>query len=79
MELIFKAWTGYLASGVEAVAGLLIALAALQATVRAFLLIFKKPVGPFETQVPQTERIHLCLGRWLALALEFELGADILG
>jgi len=29
-------------------------------------------------QEPQTEHIRLRLGRWLALALEFELGADIL-
>ncbi|MBA2677022.1 MAG: hypothetical protein H0U76_01275 [Ktedonobacteraceae bacterium] len=38
METLFKLWTGYLASGVEGIAGILIAIAALQATFRAMLL-----------------------------------------
>lgn len=78
MEALFKIWTGYLASGVEAIAGLLIALAALQATLRAILLFFRKAAQGPGSQEPQTENIRLRLGRWLALALEFELGADIL-
>ena len=78
METLFKVWTGYLASGVEGIAGLLIAFAALQATFRALFLFFRKTVGAADSQEPATENIRLRLGRWLALALEFELGADIL-
>lgn len=77
---ILKNWTGYLASGVEAAAGLIIALAAIQATIRALLLFFRKPQSnaKMDQHLPGTEDIRLRLGRWLALALEFELGADIL-
>ncbi|MBA2391981.1 MAG: DUF1622 domain-containing protein [Ktedonobacteraceae bacterium] len=78
METLFKLWTGYLASGVEGIAGLLIAFAALQATFRALLLFFRRTEGEVSSQEPATENIRLRLGRWLALALEFELGADIL-
>ncbi len=76
MESLLKLWTQYLASGVEGIAGLLIAFAALQATLRAILLFARG--GSTSSQEPKTEAIRLRLGRWLALALEFELGADIL-
>ncbi|GHO58579.1 DUF1622 domain-containing protein [Ktedonobacter robiniae] len=78
MEELFKIWTGYLASGVEAIAGLIIAFAALQATFHALRLVLHKPGQQIGVQEPYTEYIRLGLGRWLALALEFELGADIL-
>ena len=78
METLLKLWTEYLASGVEGIAGLIIAFAALQATVRALLLFITGGREPARSQEPQTEAIRLRLGRWLALALEFELGADIL-
>ena len=78
METLFKLWTGYLASGVEGVAGLIIAIAALQAAIRAILLFLRRNTEKTPSQEPQTENIRLRLGRWLALALEFELGADIL-
>jgi len=75
LEAWLKLWTGYLAAGVEGIAGLLIAVAALQATIRT-ILVFLGRIAL--RQEPQTENIRLRLGRWLALALEFELGADIL-
>jgi uncharacterized membrane protein len=78
VEELLKLWTGYLASGVEGIAGLLIAFAVLQATVRALLLFASGAGESAPAQEPQTEAIRLRLGRWLALALEFELGADIL-
>ena len=78
LEDFLKLWTSYLASGVEAVAGLLIAIAALHAMVRAVLLFVRGGQTSTRSQEPQTEAIRLRLGRWLALALEFELGADIL-
>lgn len=78
MENLLKLWTGYLASGVEGVAGLIIAFAAIQATIQAIPLFFRGGRGKTQNQEPQTENVRLRLGRWLALALEFELGADIL-
>lgn len=75
MEAWLKLWTGYLASSIEGIAGLLIAVAALQATIRIIWVFLGRTAL---RQVPQIENIRLCLGRWLTLALEFELGADIL-
>jgi uncharacterized membrane protein len=78
LEALLKLWTGYLASGVEGIAAVLIAIAAIQATFQAILLFIKRGLGSIQGQEPQTEQLRLRLGRWLALALEFELGADIL-
>lgn len=72
-ELI-KTYTIDLATGVEALAALLIALAALQATWNALRLFFIRPPQPEQAKVD----VRLRLGRWLSLALEFELAADIL-
>jgi uncharacterized membrane protein len=74
-----KQITLWLATGTEFIAGLLIAAAVLEGTIRAVLLF----VGATETSNPgrshvEKEEVRLRLGRWLALALEFELGADIL-
>ena len=78
VEDFFKTWTSYLAYGVEAAAGLIIAIAALQAAIRGFMLFFRKSQSEIKPTHPSTEDVRLRLGRWLALALEFELGADIL-
>jgi uncharacterized membrane protein len=78
LEEFLKICTGALASGIEGIAGLLIALAALQATVGAILIFFRRRQSSDPMQRPRTENIRLELGRWLALSLEFELGADIL-
>jgi len=78
LEVILKLWTQFLASGIEGVAGIIIAIAAFQAAIQAMLLFIRTTNRPLRSQEPQTELIRLRLGRWLALALEFELGADIL-
>jgi uncharacterized membrane protein len=70
---LFKHWTLYLAAGIEASAAIVIGLAALEATVRALGLFIQRNSPP-----ELKERVRLLLGRWLALALEFELAADIL-
>jgi uncharacterized membrane protein len=72
LELI-KDWTNYLAALIEATAGVLVGLAAVEATIRA-LPLFVSRTAPPEAK----EQVRLQLGRWLALALEFELAADIL-
>jgi uncharacterized membrane protein len=70
---LFKHWTLYLAAAIEASAAIVIGLAALEATVRALGLFIQRNSPP-----ELKERVRLLLGRWLALALEFELAADIL-
>lgn len=70
---LFKLFSVYLATGIEAVAGIIIGFAAIEASVKAFHLFFHRR----EMQTNK-EEIRLHLGRWLALAIEFELAADIL-
>src|SRR5690348_11089174 len=68
-----KDWTGYLAVGIEAGAAIIIGLAAIEAIARS-LLLFVHPGAP-----PQLKtEVRLRLGRWLSIALELELAADIL-
>lgn len=73
LEPLLKSISIYLASGVEGFAALIIGGAVIEATVRALALFFR-PAQPPEAK----ELVRLRLGRWLALALEFELAADIL-
>lgn len=74
-----KQLTLVLATGTEAVAGLVIAVAVVEAAFRIVLALpmlvrNDRPGSSHATK----EDIRLRLGRWLALALELELGADIL-
>lgn len=80
MEEYFKTLTLWLAAGTEAVAALIIGLATMEAAIsalRLFLPVASHHVRPREPQDAK-EEVRLKLGRWLAVALEFELGADIL-
>lgn len=63
----------YLARGVEFTAALVIGLAAAEATVKSLVLFVKRGAPP-----EQKNEVRLTLGRWLAIGLELELGADIL-
>lgn len=63
----------YLARGVEFAAALIIGVAELEATVKSLLLFVRRGSPP-----EQKNEVRLTLGRWLAVALEFELAADIL-
>lgn len=77
-----KQITVWLASGTEAAAALIIALAAFEATIRSLLLFVQRSArdpsaGGGDTHDVK-EEIRLKLGRWLALSLEFALAADIL-
>jgi uncharacterized membrane protein len=74
-----KQVTVALAIGTEAVAGLVIAIAVIEAALRTFLVLFRHAgAADAEASHMAKEDVRLRLGRWLALALEFELGADIL-
>jgi uncharacterized membrane protein len=70
---VLKLWTSYLASGVEAVAAILIGVAAIEAALRSVALFFERG-----DTLEDKENVRLRLGRWLAVALEFDLAADIL-
>lgn len=77
--ILFKQLTVWLASGVEAAAAIVIGLAALEATLRSLLLFLptaRNTTGPAGRQQDAKEAVRLRLGRWLAVALEFELAAD---
>lgn len=70
---LFATWTTTLADYVEIVAALIIVGAVVEAFARAVIVFVHRNL-PAETK----EAVRLGLGRWLALALEFELAADIL-
>ena len=78
MEDTFKAITLWLASGTEAAAALIIGLASIEGTIRALILFVPGTGAPGESADRRKEDVRLKLGRWLAVALEFELAADIL-
>jgi uncharacterized membrane protein len=68
-----KSLIEFLSRGVEVAAAAIIAAAAIEATIKAGLLFIRRGAPP----QAKTE-VRLTLGRWLAVALEFELAADIL-
>lgn len=70
---VSKATIEYLARGVEFAAALIIGLAALEATVKSLAIFLRRGIRPEDKN-----QVRLTLARWLAVALEFELAADIL-
>lgn len=71
--------TLWLATATEAIAGTLIAIAVIEATFRTATVVLRYSAAGDPTRSHEAkEEVRLRLGRWLALALEFELGADIL-
>ena len=77
---LLKTGTLWLASGTEAAAALIISLAVIEGVVRALILFVpRRGVGSAaDASQDAKEVVRLKLGRWLAMALEFELAADIL-
>ena len=78
MEYTFKSITLWLASGTEAAAALIIGLASIEGTIRALFVFVPGTGARGESADRRKEDVRLKLGRWLAVALEFELAADIL-
>ena len=76
MDLL-KQLTVWCAVGAESVAGAIIAIAVIEAALRTGALLIRREHSVSNSHEAK-EDIRLRLGRWLALALEFELGADIL-
>ncbi|MBA4068104.1 MAG: hypothetical protein C0501_31265 [Isosphaera sp.] len=73
MEEYSRAAALHLAAGVQLAAAAVVTLACLRAAIRSFVLLVRK--GDPGTE---TEATRLALGRWLVLALEFQVAADIL-
>ena len=73
MEELFKTLLESIALGVEAAAALFIAIGALEALYHVALRVF----GPASSFV-RRKQIWVSFAIWLMLALEFELGADVL-
>ena len=69
-----KELTTHLAGAIEVAAAIIIGVAAVEATIRAFPLFIPRTAGLQH----EVELIRLRLGRWLTLGIEFELAADIL-
>lgn len=76
---LIKELTLLLSTITEGVAAFVIAIAVLEGAYRTLLLIFQSfsPADPSASHEAK-EDVRLRLGRWLALALEFLLAADIL-
>jgi uncharacterized membrane protein len=73
MADIIKYWTTQVAALIEAIGAIIIVLAAIEATLRAITLFVRRGFS-----AEAKEAVRLPLGTWLAVALEFELAADIL-
>ncbi len=78
MERLLVEAVGWLSAATEAISALIIAVGVLHGAVLSVALILPSgPAGGAHRLDPR-ENIRLRLGRWLALALEFQLAADIL-
>ena len=76
---MIKELTLWLSTLTEAVAALVIAIAVIEGVVRTGLLLYQGILpGRVSASHEAKEDVRLRLGRWLALALEFLLAADIL-
>jgi uncharacterized membrane protein len=74
-----KELTLWLSSMTEGIAAVIIAIAVAEAAVRTAMALSQPLFRSNVARPPETkEDIRLRLGRWLALALEFLLAADIL-
>lgn len=79
MDELLKTITLSLASAAEGAASIIIAFAVIEALITAAILFVPRSWRDSERhQLAEKEDVRLRLGRWLAVALEFLLAADIL-
>ena len=78
MQNLITTATEWLASAVEAAAALIIGLAVLEAVVHALPLFRPGRAEAGADGLDAKQAVRLRLGRWLTIALEFGLAADIL-
>jgi uncharacterized membrane protein len=74
VEYLIRPYVGYLTFGIDIAAGIIIAISAATALFAFFKILRKSP----EEQTQEKETIRLRLARGLLLALDFEVGSDIL-
>lgn len=73
-EALVREVTLYIATGVEGASGLIVGLAVVEAVWRSLRLLLSREHTPEALK----EAVRLRLGRWLSVALELLLAADIL-
>ena len=78
MEPLLVQVVAWLSAATEAISASIIALGVVNAAVLTLMLALPSAKGDALPKPDPRERIRLKLGRWLALALEFQLAADIL-
>lgn len=78
MEEVVKQLTVWLIQGVEGAAALIVGVAAAEALWRSVPLFLPGRGRDGVDHQDAKEAVRLHLGRWLAVALEFELAADVL-
>lgn len=74
LEYLIRPYVGYLTFGIDIAAGIIIAISAASALLAFFKILRKTP----KEQTQDKETIRLRLARGLLLALDFEVGSDIL-
>ena len=74
LEYLIRPYVGYLTFGIDIAAGIIIAISAATALFAFFKILRKSPTE----QTQDKETIRLRLARGLLLALDFEVGSDIL-
>jgi uncharacterized membrane protein len=74
LQDLIRPYVGYLTFGIDIAAGIIIGISAISALI-AFLKILRKPI---KEQTADKETIRLRLARGMLLALDFEVGSDIL-
>ncbi|MDQ3837336.1 MAG: DUF1622 domain-containing protein [Thermoproteota archaeon] len=74
VENLIRPYVGYITFAIDVSAGIIIGISAIMGLI-SFLRILRKPV---EQQTQDKETIRLRLARGMLLALDFEVGSDIL-
>src|SRR4029079_16636840 len=74
LEFWIRPYVGYLTFGIDIAAGIIIAISAASALFAFFKILRKSP----KEQTQDKETIRLRLARGMLLALDFEVGSDIL-
>jgi uncharacterized membrane protein len=78
LELLLVQVVGWASAATEAISASIIAVGVIHAAILTLALALPSAKSDAKRTLDPRETIRLKLGRWLALALEFQLAADIL-